>query len=352
MVLVRGAAMAWHPVSRWVWLALALALVPGGGARDQAARAAGCDAIVPLPPVDCRSWYAVFETLALERDNELAARSLVDDRVSGASLLATGQLNPATALGGRLFVGERSGDRWGYEAGYFGVYGMTAVDQLAGASDLTIAGPIAAQVLPFSDGETVRSTWVSTINSAEFNGFLTRGDTESFFDLLAGFRYVSLEEQAGMTWTCCSTSPTGPLTSSYLVQTSNNLFGGQIGTRGRRSWDRWAVDGWAKAGVFGNVESQSQGAVIDPSGTTSVVRTARGSRATEAAFVGDINASLIYRLTSVWGIRAGYNLVWIEGVALAPDQWDFGTQTNAGTTLSGGGGVLLSGASLGLEARW
>jgi len=349
--IVRVESRAWRSVSRWVMLVLAL--VSGDGwSGDSPARAGGCDGIVALPVVDSRSRYALFDVLAFQRDNEAAARSLVNDSVTGDTLLATGDLAAATAIGGRLFVGERSTDGWGREAGYFGVYGMTAADRLAGDANLVMAGPISSQILPFGDGDSVRSTWVSTINSAEFNAFLTRINGDSFFDLLAGFRYLSLEEQAAMTFTCCSTGPTPPLTSSYAVQSSNNLFGGQIGTRGRRSWDRWAVEGWAKAGVFGNVESQSQGALVDPSGVGTVVRTARGSRATETAFVGDINASLIYRLTSVWGIRAGYNLIWIDGVALAPDQWDFGTQTNAGTSLVGGGGVFLSGANLGLEARW
>jgi hypothetical protein len=45
-------------------------------------------------------------------------------------------------------------------------------------------------------------------------------------------------------------------------------------------------------------------------------------------------------------------MIWLSGVALAPDQWDFTNTAASGTTLVGGGGVFLHGANLGLEARW
>jgi hypothetical protein len=68
--------------------------------------------------------------------------------------------------------------------------------------------------------------------------------------------------------------------------------------------------------------------------------------------VADINLSVVYRLTSVWGLRVGYNLMWIEGLALAPNQWDFSTADGAGSGLDSAGGIFLNGANLGLEARW
>ena len=71
----------------------------------------------------------------------------------------------------------------------------------------------------------------------------------------------------------------------------------------------------------------------------------------ETAFVGDINLSAIYRLSDVWGIRAGYNTIWIGGVALAPDQFTFGMDGPL-QAVAGGGGIFLHGVNLGLEARW
>jgi hypothetical protein len=69
-------------------------------------------------------------------------------------------------------------------------------------------------------------------------------------------------------------------------------------------------------------------------------------------FLTNMNLSAIYRFTDVWGLRIGYNLAWISGVALAPNQWDFTDTTTSGTGVRGAGGLFLHGANLGLEARW
>jgi hypothetical protein len=61
---------------------------------------------------------------------------------------------------------------------------------------------------------------------------------------------------------------------------------------------------------------------------------------------------VIYRLTDVWGIRAGYNVVWIDGLALAPNQFAFNNVDGTGSALASSGGIFLNGANLGLEARW
>jgi hypothetical protein len=45
-------------------------------------------------------------------------------------------------------------------------------------------------------------------------------------------------------------------------------------------------------------------------------------------------------------------MLWLTGVALAPDQFDFAADTTAGTRLDANKTLWLGGASLGLEARW
>lgn len=296
--------------------------------------------------------YSLVEVLALQRDNQATNRPLVNDANNGSTLLSVQDLNASTAMGARVFVGRRVDDSWGREAGYLGVYGMTAAPSLSGDENLALAGPLASQSLPFTDGNRARATWVSTINSAEFNAFRSRCEGGDCIDWLGGFRYLNVAEQAGLAFTCCEDASVGPFQSNYNVQTSNNLIGGQLGARGRRTWDRWAMEGWAKTGLFANVANQSQSPILDPTGSGTVVRDARSAWGTETAFVADLNASLIYRLSDVWGIRAGYNLIWISGVALAPNQWDFSTSADGGRALIGGDSMFLSGANLGLEARW
>jgi len=75
-------------------------------------------------------------------------------------------------------------------------------------------------------------------------------------------------------------------------------------------------------------------------------------RAGEVAMVADLNISAIYKLNCTWAIRAGYNLMWIEGIATAPDQLDFTDTAQSGTVIQTKGGEFFHGVNLGLEARW
>ena len=165
-------------------------------------------------------------------------------------------------------------------------------------------------------------------------------------DWLAGFRYVGVEEAAAIDILSCGTA--GPLVP-YRVSTSNNLFGGQLGIRGRIDRRRWAFESWAKAGLLGNAQTLRQPAVVDWLGVEQ--RPAASASDAALGFVGDINLSAMYRLSDVWGLRLGYNTIWIEGVALAPGQFLFGMD-GPRTSVAGGGGIFLQGVNLGLEARW
>jgi hypothetical protein len=68
--------------------------------------------------------------------------------------------------------------------------------------------------------------------------------------------------------------------------------------------------------------------------------------------IGDLNFTLTYRMTETWGLRLGYNMLWLSGVAMAPNQFDFSAAPGGGNALNGGSSIYLAGANLGLEARW
>jgi hypothetical protein len=105
-------------------------------------------------------------------------------------------------------------------------------------------------------------------------------------------------------------------------------------------------------GISGTALSQSSGTI------TSTLSPGATFREPTTAFMGGvgllstINLTAIYRLTDHWGLRAGYNLIWLDGVALAPNQWDFTNTANSGTSLVGGGSLFLHGVNLGVERRW
>lgn len=311
--------------------------------------------------------YVIAEAVALQRNNEADNTPLVIDTLTNETVLSAGDLGLPVGYGVRAFAGLRRCDSWGYEAGYLGVYGMGTTRSAKGLENLQLAGPLASLVpLPFEAADRVEATYSSIFQSAEINIFKSccidgrSGQCADAgacggiccIDWLGGFRYMNLTEQAGLTFTCCTTEPVGPFTSSYDVQTSNNLFGGQFGGRASRTWGNWAVEGWAKAGVFANVQEQSQAPILDPANSGAIVREARSASGVQPAMLADLNLSVVYRISRVCGLRVGYNALYVGNVALAPDQWDFGTSATSGTGLAGNGGLFLNGVNFGIDAYW
>jgi hypothetical protein len=335
------------------------------GDNENAAPLESVDRTPSLPAVlpERAQAYAIADFLFLQRDNQSTDQVLAAS--SGNAVLTTGQLQFPTQPGLRLFYGSVNDCNAGWEAGYLGIWNMFASRQAAGPGDLHAPDPLALLVTDFNLRSTARATSAATLNSAEINVFsrsddggFCRGAAEPWrrcdgyrrgtFDWLAGFRWAGLDESASLTFDGGSS----PVPASYALRSSTNLFGAQLGGRGRMEWDRWAVEGWAKAALCGSAMSQSQAPIVDAIVPDPPIRPAQSAFEGGVGFIGDLNATLVYRLTDTWGLRAGYNLIWLSGVALAPNQFDFGPSSISGSGLNGGAGLFLHGANLGLEARW
>ncbi|MFM7137306.1 MAG: BBP7 family outer membrane beta-barrel protein [Planctomycetota bacterium] len=299
--------------------------------------------------------YALADALFWQRDNQAFNRPLAVTVGDGATVLQTNDLQFPVAAGVRTFYGQRSPEDGGWEVGYFGVYGQTAtnVQGTIPPNYIQLPDPLGGNLT--EDGELVTAKYSSLLNSAEVNLFATDSDWIrtpagwATVDWLAGFRYVGVEEDASLTTECCRMDGNF-LAIPYRARTRNNMFGGQLGVRGRRAWERWAVEGWAKGALMGVAQEQIQDPLFTYAGV--LERGAVSRSGGEVGFVGDMTASAVYRINQVWGIRAGYSLLWLEGLALAPDQFDFSTNAGSGTNLVNSSGIFYHGANLGLEARW
>ena len=305
----------------------------------------------------CPDWcqYAIFDVLFLQRNNQAGNQPLVFDTTTGAAAMTVQDLQPSVATGARVFYGELFPDALGWEVGYTGVYGMFGSATVTGPANLDLPSPLGLAVNNFSDADQVRATYWSTLNMAEFNVF--RFDCRSecgshcrqschCIDWLGGFVWAGLDERANIEAVCC----TPPEAANYAVRTTTNYYGAQVGMRGRREWDRWAVEGWWKTALCGTLGYQAADPII---GTISgPERAATWAWKSGAGFIGNVNATLVYRLTDVWGLRAGYNMIWLTSATLAPTQWDFSTAAGAGTSINPNGVLFLHGANLGVEARW
>lgn len=311
----------------------------------------------------CPQWsnYAVVDALFLQRGNSASNRPLAEGSASspdpGATLLGTRDLQFPVAPGLRLLYGHRNEDHTGWEIGYLGVYGMWADAGVAGVNQEAVPGALGAAVPGWLTADDVQATYASALNIVEANAICwncCEGCTAGCdpycrcTDFIVGAFWAGLEEQASLNVTCCQGEPPSP----YRVQSSSNLIGSQIGIRRRTDWRRFAFEGTAKAGIAGNVLSQSAGPITSPLTPGVIYRDPTSASAGSVGLLSMLNLTAIYRMTDHWGLRAGYNLIWLDGVALAPNQWDFTYTADSGRSLVGGGCLFLHGANLGVERRW
>ena len=311
----------------------------------------------------CPNWthYAIFDVLFLQRNNQIGNAPLVYNADTGLPVMTGQDLYPSTGTGIRLFYGSLFTENLGWEIGYTGIYGMFGDAAVTGPANLELPPPLGLAVNNFKEAASVRGTYASTLNIFEANMFcydccqdcgpnwcgLTRCKPNCHcIDWLGGFIWAGLNEQASMTTLCCDP----PEQASYNVRTSTNYFGAQIGMRGRREWQRWAVEGWWKTALCGTNAYQSSDPIVGS--ISGQERGALSASDTGVGFIGMINATAIYKLTQHWGLRLGYNFYWLTNAALAPSQWDFQTAQGAGTGINDNGGLFLQGVNLGTEYRW
>jgi hypothetical protein len=311
----------------------------------------------------CPQWsdYFVFDPLFIQRGNSAIDRPLAvgssGSATPGATLLGTRDLQFPVAPGLRLLYGQRNAEHTGWEIGYVGVYGMWADANAQGTNQIAVPGAIGGAVPGWLTADDVQATYASALNIVEGNVIwwnsregATGGDDRfcRCTDLMVGAFWAGLEEEASLNVTCCPGDPPSP----YRVQASSNLIGSQIGLRRRTDWRRFALEGTAKVGIAGNALAQSSGPITSTISPGTTFRQPTEATAGSVGLLSMLNMTAIYRLTDHWGLRAGYNLIWLDGVALAPNQWDFTNTANSGTSLVGGGSLFLHGANLGVERRW
>jgi hypothetical protein len=155
----------------------------------------------------------------------------------------------------------------------------------------------------------------SNFNSIEVN---VREDVNEYVSLLAGFRWINLNERFSYLFSIPLTSIVGS------TQADNNLLGFQIGADGvLYDLGRFRFDGIAKAGIYGNL-AQNQSALV---GVPFPGALAFTHDTTDLAFEADARLGGTYFVTDRFAVRGGYQVLWLEGVALAAKQiavtdWD------------------------------
>ena len=306
----------------------------------------------------CPTIYGQVEALFLYREPRFRRQAIIVDPNTETTFLSTSDLDFDMDPGLRTTFGMRICGGRALEFTYFSLAdgdADAAAESIDPADFLILPDNLFGNI--FVDPDSVGVGYSSSLDSFEMNlpcccgccdrcgcGEVRCRSTEWF----VGFRNVNLDEELHIS---AQRNVNGGLEEgSYDIRATNHLYGVQVGARERRTRGRFGWEATGKFGVFGNDARQVQSVTDFPDYP---LRPTVSSTGSQVAFIGDTNLSALYRLTDVWNLRAGYNLIWIEGLALAPDQLDFDfASATGGGQLHSGGGIFLHGVNVGLEARW
>lgn len=285
----------------------------------------------------------------------------------GTEAFNSSQFRQGFSAGPKLGLTYRDDSGFGVELSYFNVFNQSATASFGPDSPadwLVMRAPGGfwqTQDFPYQ-----AMAWRNSTNlySAEIDG---RYDVSPRVHVLAGFRWLQLNDalqgtltpgdRTAPTWktTCpfCDLfqvtpgGPIGDLPPFWSAGTTNNLYGVQIGVAGTIfEYDRLSLDGRVTAGLFDNHTVQSAGVSIQK-----IVYPATAT-ANGAAFVGEASVQLKYRVLEGLSLKAGYEVLWLAGIALAPGQID---ETHAAPSnvralgVNHGSNVLFQGAAFGFE---
>lgn len=259
----------------------------------------------------------------------------------GTKALNSNNFRPGFSPGGRIDVIRHGDSGYDLEVLYFQTAGWSSARSVGPDNPpdwLVMRAP--GGFLQTQDHSYQAMAWVydTKLYNAEFN---VRWNLYSRLTLLAGFRWVQLSENLQG-----SLVPLEGLKPFWNTRTTNNLFGLQIGADGK-IWERgrFSINGLIKAGAYVNNAEESTGVsifkVLRPSST----------KTNHAAFVGEIGLQCKYQVSKGLGLKAGYEALWLEGVALAPGQIQetYTTQPDIVHALGvSSSGVFFHGATVGL----
>lgn len=286
----------------------------------ESAQSAGCCDEGCCPPCFCPRWTASADFIILDRlggaNQVLVSRvPTVPDAFTmpGVETFNSSDFQQGFCGGPRLGLIRHGDGGYDWELSYFQIDGWN--------SDRVITPDSPTQVLVMKSAVNFVQTtqvpnqamawdYATKLYNAECN---VRWNPDPRVTALAGFRWINLGENLDGTLFPPVPSWEPPF---WNTTTTNNLFGFQIGADGKL-WerDRFSINGLAKAGVFDNFAEQTTSVSV----IAKQVRTGSDS-STHAAFVGETGLQGKYQVTNALALRAGYEVIWLEGVALAPGQ--------------------------------
>ncbi len=302
-------------------------------------------------------WYdASAEWVSMQRDDIGESTIFATEGPGGIPVLGTDQLNFSDTSGFRASFAIQLGAGNLLETNYLGSFNWASkAEATNNANDLfSIMSDFGnSPLFGFTDTDQAnvqRIEYSSSFDTIDLN-YRQRWvgpNTRIQGSWLVGARYMYMSED----FNYLTFAPINPGWMNYLVSTSNSLTGAQVGG------DLWvcimpglSIGGEAKVGLFGNRSTQrttiSALSIADP---VQEKLTENG-----AAFLGDANVTLLWRLSQHWTFRTGYMFLWMDQIALASDNFNPQPPFVAGVrhpVINNNGDALYHGFTAGFEYMW
>lgn len=350
----------------------------GGGYID---RDRNCLLHNSTPPL----WYASAEFLPLLRNQRgsqpfqaVATRNLVEvvrneagdivDEIfsySREAVLGTNDFDKNFEPGFRVTLGRALGDWYRIEGSYFGTHQWS--DQAQVRYTAPIGGGVDGNMLsPLSNfGNPGGVPGLFTLTEDEWNpqpglDFNTMADirfrsrldnaelnlrrrvrtaidpqVRAETSCLVGLRYTDIGESLAYK----------DSNHDVSVRTNNSMFGIQIGALSQflvvdRGWIDFEIKGVM---FFNNASNQIESSVQSFPAITN-------AQADRTAFMGDLSLMFNYQIAPAWTFQLGYNAIWLNGVALASENFlvDVNTLVSGPGALDASGRVVYHGPTIGM----
>ncbi|MGE0760966.1 MAG: hypothetical protein AB7O38_28400, partial [Pirellulaceae bacterium] len=274
-----------------------------------------------------------LDVIVLDRRGQLESSDLYFDSL-GNPVLNIADLDLAVEAGIRtgLILTHPSGNDLVFE--YFGIHSFEESERRADPAGVTdVFFGQAGAPLP-----TLTAEYSSILDSASFQ---IRTRQSRRIAPISGVRYVQIDEQFN--------SMQDPTTrQGWFSHSDNDLFGYEFGLQGLLwQWGAVRLETTAKAGpYFNDVDVHVS---LNPPGQTTMIT--RHASHWHTAFVGDIRIGLVCQLGRRMNFRIGYDALWIDGVALGPNQNNNISYTTNLVTVDLTD-VLYQGGNIGFDLSW
>jgi hypothetical protein len=300
-------------------------------------------------------WYDLHvEWLYWTRDNT-SDLALATEGVLGPVVLNTGDLDFQEQSGVRVTGAYLIGPASALEATYFGTANWADSETVTSNDNLySIFGGYGADTFdafPEVAGSELSSVAISTeLDNGELNlrHRAVSANCLIHSSFLVGARYLRLRDD--MIYFTETNTVDFQGTLDYGVKADNDLVGAQVGTDLYICiTPRLKVGAEIEAGVYGNRSSQRT--IIDCTSCDAIIvdKTAE----TDLAFIGEAGAMGLFRLTPRTTLRGGYQVLYIDGVALAADNFRSDTPLTGRTPfVDNSSNILFHGLNVGCEFTW